>query len=938
MRIFSLIFSSSLVFIIPFAFVFAEPRQDLVWTAQNDGISGSSIVGIAVDPSATSTVYALTAASGLYKSTNGGSPWSVANTGISGAKNIHGGAFFGNLLTMDPNDSATLYAAFGGRVYKTEDGATSWTEINEGISDCFGVDTVVGVAIDPNDANHLIAGRIVSTCTDSYFESTDGGETWNGVRPDGAIANDSWIFAFDPFVPVYRYIATVYLGFLRSEDSNATWTQSRASSETEGTALMPHPSIAGRILYGGGGEGIFISGDSGQTWNFAGGVGRIRDIRFAPSNTDIGYAVSVEGLFKTSDAGETWSEIGSHEDLSGWALAIDPSDEDVLYLGSSSRGMFKSTNGGLSFSEINTGIPLSINASAIGISSSNPDVYYSSISGVGFFRSTDRGYTWHQQSTSYTAVNESQYILVDPTNDDVLYAGFDEIYISTDAGVTWALSEDPSGTNYFQAASIDPENPLHVIAADNNSLVTYQTFDGGDTWETIASLSPSSYIYGFVFDPTDSNVVYASTYDHVWKSADNGLTWVEKETGLTTGLDNQIDALAIDPTDTSILYAGTRADHVMKSIDAGESWSATTYVSDNITTSPNQILVDTNGVVYAFNTYGWEKSETRGDTWETLSTEGLTSAFYTFKYLARFDPTDENRIITGDFYQGILIFEKYVHDFTDSEAEVSDENEGETLPDDVALYEITIENTGKAEARETVFSVHIPEGGEFKEGSATIDGGVVAEPLFEDDSGQYLEFSLGTLLAEESSILRYGIIAHESIGNHQGIISAENDAGTEINLPAFEVTGSEENNNSEGGKSSRNTKNQYFSNTSNLLDPSLRTELLTLLRELLTQFIALGGVPSPQAIAFLNISSTTSEVFTRDLMLGSVGNDVRELQILLIGKKTGPQAALLEANGATHYFGVLTQAALAEYQIAHFIVPASGYFGPVTRALFNILR
>ena len=772
----------------PFAFVFAEPTQDFVWTAQNDGISGSSIVGVAVDPSATSTVYTLTAASGLYKSTNGGTSWSVANTGISGAKNIHGGAFFGNLLTMDPNDPSKLYAAFGGRVYKTEDGATSWTEINDGISSCFGVDTVVGVAIDPNDASHLIAGRIVSTCIDSYFESTDGGETWNGVRPDGAIANDSWIFAFDPFVPAFRSIATVYLGFLRSEDSNATWTQSRASSETEGTALMPHPSIAGRILYGGGDEGIFISGDSGQTWNPAGGDGYIRDIRFAPSNTDIGYAVSSEGLFKTLDAGETWSEIGSHEDLSGWALAIDPSDEDVLYLGSSSQGMFKSTNGGVSFSEINTGIPLSINVSAIGISSSNPDVYYSSISGVGFFRSTDRGYTWHQQSTSYTAVNKSQYILVDPTNEDVLYAGFDEIYTSTDAGVTWTLSEDPSGTNYFQAAGIDPENPLHVIAADNNSLITYQTFDGGDTWETIASLSPSSYIYGFVFDPTDSNVVYASTYDHVWKSIDNGLTWVEKETGLTTGLDNQIDALAIDPTDTSILYAGTRADHVMKSIDAGESWSATTYDSDNITTSPNQILVDTNGVVYAFNTYGWEKSETGGDIWETLSTEGLTSAFYTFKYLARFDPTDENRIITGDFYQGILIFENYVHDFTDSEAEVSDENEGEALPDDVALYEITIENTGKAEARGTVFSVYIPEGGEYKEGSAMIDGGIVAEPLFEDGSGHYLEFSLGTLSAEESSTLRYGIIAHESIGTHQGIISAENDTGTEITLPGFRVS------------------------------------------------------------------------------------------------------------------------------------------------------
>ena len=77
---------------------------------------------------------------------------------------------------------------------------------------------------------------------------------------------------------------------------------------------------------------------------------------------------------------------------------------------------------------------------------------------------------------------------------------------------------------------------------------------------------------------------------------------------------------------------------------------------------------------------------------------------------------------------------------------------------------------------------------------------------------------------------------------------------------------------------------------------------------------------------------TSSFSFTKDLTLGSKGDDVKALQNLLISANKGSAAAALAAVGATSFFGNLTKAALAEYQAAAGVSPAAGYFGPKTRA------
>jgi peptidoglycan hydrolase-like protein with peptidoglycan-binding domain len=109
----------------------------------------------------------------------------------------------------------------------------------------------------------------------------------------------------------------------------------------------------------------------------------------------------------------------------------------------------------------------------------------------------------------------------------------------------------------------------------------------------------------------------------------------------------------------------------------------------------------------------------------------------------------------------------------------------------------------------------------------------------------------------------------------------------------------------------------------------LQAELNALLAELATlEAEANGSVSFPAASVPISFSYT----FTRDLHQGMTGSDVTELQKFLILENEGPAARALKAHGTTKNFATLTFAALKEFQSAVGIHPASGYFGPITRA------
>ncbi len=93
-----------------------------------------------------------------------------------------------------------------------------------------------------------------------------------------------------------------------------------------------------------------------------------------------------------------------------------------------------------------------------------------------------------------------------------------------------------------------------------------------------------------------------------------------------------------------------------------------------------------------------------------------------------------------------------------------------------------------------------------------------------------------------------------------------------------------------------------------------------------------SSIPVPLSPSSTVTIPPVSVAFTRNLALGMTGNDVKQLQFFLITKNEGPSARKLSVHGTTQYFGTLTQGALAEFQKSVHISPASGFFGPITRA------
>lgn len=113
--------------------------------------------------------------------------------------------------------------------------------------------------------------------------------------------------------------------------------------------------------------------------------------------------------------------------------------------------------------------------------------------------------------------------------------------------------------------------------------------------------------------------------------------------------------------------------------------------------------------------------------------------------------------------------------------------------------------------------------------------------------------------------------------------------------------------------------------------------LLLQLQELIRQLIASGGVPTSEMLTFLEISPDSfvreqNYEYQRDLQFGDSGDDVGFLQQFLVRYHAGSVSEQLLLVGITRYFGDLTRDALAEFQAHVGIAPASGYFGPKTRA------
>ena len=491
-----------------------------------------NVTAVVIDPASPSTVYLGGGAQFVAKSTDGGVTWSAARSGIA------------SVTTGDPNtalaiaksDTATLYVAIGSgagavAVYKTTNHAGSWSALagapdytgqaysyGSGTSEQGNYDNVI--AVDPANANHVVAGGI------SLVETTNGGTSWSNVNghdfatgvnlfhPDQHalafaggkvfIGQDGGIYRYDPAGPSVANlngnlgITQFYHGFGEVSGTVLAGSQDNSSARTSSPTVGPWTGI--------------WAGDGGSDWIVA-------------NNPSMQFIDGNQHLLVTTD---------------GFATITDITPPPLVDASGNVDASFTPPE----LAVPNTGTP------------SAPTEFYG---GHDLWRTTNPGAatpTWTKVTSTNSYVSA---IAVAPSNTSVVYVGFTDgtIEVSTDGGVTFAalLSPQPFSDTFVTGISVDPANSNAITASVSFTdtrgsiglphVAQYVRSGTVGTWTVITgNLSTQAAVSRVVYD---NGSLVAATDDGVFAAAaPAGASTVWTPVG--TGLPNvQVQDLFVDP-------------------------------------------------------------------------------------------------------------------------------------------------------------------------------------------------------------------------------------------------------------------------------------------------------------------------------------------------------------------------------------------------------
>jgi photosystem II stability/assembly factor-like uncharacterized protein len=311
--------------------------------------------------------------------------------------------------------------------------------------------------------------------------------------------------------------------------------------------------------------------------------------QLARANPGAIYAATNNGVFKSADEGASWT--AANAGLAGidvFSVAIDPLNPATLYAGALGSGVFKSTDGGQNWFSASSGLDDTIILS-LAIDPASPQTIYCGTAtsaffpGSGVFKSTDGAQSWTVSNAGLPAAI-IDVVAIDPSNPATLYAGtnFDGVYKSTDGSQNWVAANSGMAPALVEDLVVDPADSAALYAGIGgcsfNCLFpagVLKSTDGATSWTAVNTGLTDLQVVSLAVDPSNSNVLYAGTsLDGVFKSVDAGANWSLVDSGLQSTLFAIVHLpLVIDPLNPGRIYAGT-VNGVFKSTDGGINWSS----------------------------------------------------------------------------------------------------------------------------------------------------------------------------------------------------------------------------------------------------------------------------------------------------------------------------------------------------------------------------
>jgi len=436
-----------------------------------------------------------------------------------------------------------------------------------------------------------------------------------------------------------------------------------------------------------------------------GGLGY--DVRMRPDNPDIIYATDAwSGVNISVDGGRTWhpSNKGiitraghSGDAIPVFSLTIDPHNPEVIWIGTQNRrGIFKSTDGGKTWMEKDSGVVeregISFRGFTVDPRDSNVVYAAAEISSFGWarkeipgrefdltkgvvYRTTDGGEHW---AAIWRGDNLARYIWINPRDPDVIYVStgiFDReaansdprrnlpggvgVVKSTDGGHAWQVLGRSNGlTNlYIGTLFIHPKDPDILLAGAGNNAYpegagVFLSSDGGKTWKNTLR---GGNIHSVEFVISDPRIAYAASIEAVYRSQDGGRTWRQVTRGDSWGPPGiqagfPID-VQVDPRDANRLFANNYGGGNFLSEDGGRTWVVASrgYTGAQV----RDIAVDSRtGRVFAAARSGLFLSTDKGGEWRGLAYPPAAGIEW---YVVAIDPSDSRNVLATSNATGVIV-------------------------------------------------------------------------------------------------------------------------------------------------------------------------------------------------------------------------------------------------------------------------------------------
>lgn len=407
-----------------------------------------------------------------------------------------------NAVTGVPGNDQVYFAGYtGGGIWKTMDAGISWVNVSDGF---FSTSSIGDIAISESDPNVIYVGTgehairgVMTTYGDGVYKSTDGGKTWRNMGLEKT-----------------RHISDVVI---HPKNSDIVFVAA------QGAAHGPNEE-----------RGIYKSTDGGSTW---------RKTLYVDENTGIS-SLSMDYNNPRILYAATWE----HRRLP-WQVQS----------GGEGCAVWKSVDGGETWSKINNGLPKLMGKIGVSVSRANSERLFAIVeaekSVAGVYRSDNGGESWTHMTNNPLLTSRSWYymeVMADPQNADQVYVLNSPLTKSIDGGKTFSVV--PVRHIDTHDLWINPLNPSNMILGDDGGAEI--TYDGGKSWSSQDN-QPTAQFYRVNVDNQFPYKVYGGQQDNtsvVIKSRNNYIGLTDKDWFIGPGCESAF--IAFDPDNPVLLFGG----------------------------------------------------------------------------------------------------------------------------------------------------------------------------------------------------------------------------------------------------------------------------------------------------------------------------------------------------------------------------------------------